>query len=348
MPPRYRTRDGEKQRPGSGGTTSTRARLGKQPSRAVAARREAFDFYGSSQPPVFTAASMARCWTLLLGAHHRCGCDSILSKLPPELLEHICRQVREPIDECSAFHFVASSNGTSSLHLWLIVHEHRLRSPTATRVILQHVELPPDGTPRGSVAALPVVVRMLGHYEGFSGRNLLIRWTHRVECPGLQLCDWPVACTAEELHAPRIVLPSRRTSAFRREADSDADANPLVLMLPRLSHSAPPTALDLERLSFKRVLLARHPDVHHTSVTICGKPIGQTLQEAPDSVGDAEECFAKITRGGNREEELRAEDEDARIVQVMAVIAQQCERIRMEAEEEAQSALHASQADLEA
>ena len=249
-------RDGEKQRP----VAAARRALVRAWKATITrgCRRGSFDFL-RSQPPVFTAASMARCWTLLLGAHHRCGCDSILSKLPPELLEHICRQVREPIDECSAFHFVASSNGTSSLHLWLIVHEHRLRSPTATRVILQHVELPPDGTPRGSVAALPVVVRMLGHYEGFSGRNLLIRWTHRVECPGLQLCDWPVACTAEELHAPRIVLPSRRTSAFRREADSDADANPLVLMLPRLSHSAPPTALDLSGELHTAGLPSRRP-----------------------------------------------------------------------------------------
>ena len=190
---------------------------------------------------------------------------------------------------------------------------------------------------QSSSACLAITRASAGETSSFAGR---IGWS----VPG---CSFAIG----QLRAPPRSFTHRASCSHAAPAAGggiNADANPLVLMLPRLSHSAPPTALDLERLSFKRVLLARHPDVHHTSVTICGKPIGQTLQEAPDSVGDAEECFAKITRGGNREEELRAEDEDARIVQVMAVIAQQCERIRMEAEEEAQSALHASQADLEA
>lgn len=205
------------------------------------------------------------------------------------------------------------------LNLWLFVHERHERSPTGTRIVVQYVD---------PSVARPLVIRILGHYEGFSSRNLLVRWTHRVECPDLVLCDWPAACTAEELHAPRIAMPTRR----RIDADADADASPFALVLPPPHAGARPTTLELERLSFKRVLVAR-PDVGHTRVVIGGKPTGQSLEEAADSAGDAEECFTKITTGAaSLQEEVQAEHRNALIVQMMAAIEQQRERIRNEAE----------------
>lgn len=290
--------------------------------------------YQSVPPPVFSAASLSQCYTLLSGAHPRSS-TNLLQLLPVELLQQICLVVREPIDHENAYHFSAASAGGGALNLWIIGqrrHERHDHVPSHTRVVLQHVELPdlPDpGAPPHKVIFLPVVTRMLGHYDGFCGRSLLVRWTHRVESAGLELREWPAACTAEELRAPRIPAPSRRISTRGRDDD---DSNPLVLTLPRLPHATrmTRTTLDLGQLCFKKLLLAR-PDVHHTSVVIGGSPSGQTLQEAPDSLGDAEECFTKTTTGArNCAEAQLADEHEARVVQVMAAIEKQREQIRVE------------------
>ena len=115
----------------------------------------------------------------------------------------ICLHVREPIDDGNAYHFAARSaamstvygRSTWSIDLWLIVqrrHERHDRSPSAARVVLQLSELPDVPT----AVTPPLVTRILGHYEGFSGQALLVRWTHRVDADGLELSAWPAACTA--------------------------------------------------------------------------------------------------------------------------------------------------------
>ncbi len=57
------------------------------------------------------------------------------------------------------------------------------------------------------------------------------------------------------------------------------------------------------------------------------------LGPAAGSLGDATECFHLITTGARTVDEVRqAEDADELIVQAMAFIAEQTEKIRMEAE----------------
>lgn len=312
-------------------STSVRSTSNRSSSRrAVPTWRVSADFYRDTPPPHFTARSIAACYTVLLGACSHAARNP-LSKLPVELLKQICLEIRTPIDDGSAYHYVAQSSH-SMLSLWLICqHRHQRHdfSPSSTRIVLEHVELPDDPGP-GAERAVPLVTRILGHYQGFSGRNLLVRWTHRVEAQALELCDWPAACTAEELRAPRIAASPRRKS-LKSDTRDDIEANPLMLVLPQLPHAqrVQQTSLDLERLCFKKVLLAR-PDVYHTSVVLSGSPTGQTLQEVPDSLGDAEECFVSITTGardGEEEECMLAEDNEARVLLAMAAILEECQRI---------------------
>ena len=306
-------------------------------------------FFQTTPRPHFTEASLARCYALLQGAHPRCGSRSVLSMLPPELLRQICLACRAPIDNDDAYHF--SARGTDAvvgaLDLWLIVqqrHDRHDRSPTPTRIVLQHVELPDLPSQAGAsggaapAAQAPLVTRMLGHYEGFNSRHMLIRWTHRIEAAGIELCEWPAACTAAQLRAPPI-SPAPRSRPWKDTSEA-ATASPCALVLPRLAHArqVPSTTLELERLSFKRVLLAR-PDVHHTSLVLSGRPSAQMLHEAADSMGDAEECFHKITTGARSEEEAQqADDDEAQILRAMAAIEAQCARIRVEAELEQSTA----------
>ena len=108
-----------------------------------------------------------------------------------------------------------------------------------------------------------------------------------------------------------------------------------MLVLPRLSHArrAPRTSLQLDRLCFKRLLVAR-PDVCHTSLLLSGSPTGRTLQPASDSVGDAEECYHQITTGAkNAQEEQEADEDDERVRLAMALIRAQCDQIRREEQE---------------
>ena len=75
---------------------------------------------------------------------------------------------------------------------------------------------------------------------------------------------------------------------------------------------------------------------HHSrscgGVTIGGRPRGVGLAPAAGSLGGAEECFRLITTGARSADEVReAENADELVVQAMAFIAQQTERIRMEA-----------------
>ena len=67
-----------------------------------------------------------------------------------------------------------------------------------------------------------------------------------------------------------------------------------------------------------------------------GSPTNLLFGPAEDSVGDAEECFLKITTGArSREEAQQADEDDQRIRHVMAFIEEQRERIlRMAVEEE--------------
>ena len=181
--------------------------------------------------------------------------------------------------------------------------------------------------------------------DGFSNRNVLVRWTHRIEAAGLELCNWAAACTAEQLHAPRIAAPKERRRPLLREMVKGADVNnPLELVLPRLTHSrpVPTTTLDLESLAFKRLLLARTAsgaDVAHTSVVIPGSPTGQTLQETEDSLGDADECFRRVTTGArNHDEEQEADERELRTVRALARLEAQRARIRAEAVAELEAA----------
>ena len=194
--------------------------------------------FRTTRPPYFTAASLARCHAVLQGTHDRCGLASVLRTLPMEIVQQICMAVREPIDD-HAYHFMAHGDEhiSGQLDLWLIVqrrHKRHDRVPSATRVVLQHAELPDSPRHTSSPSQQPVVTRMLGHYEGFSGRALLVRWTHRVESIGLELCEWPAACTADELRAPCIAEPSRRSSL----RDRSRTTRPTLLCLSSLSHTS--------------------------------------------------------------------------------------------------------------
>ena len=292
-----------------------------------AAQYGAAEFYRSRAPPCYAADSLARCYTLLQSTHPRMGGGSLLSKLPIELLRKICLDVREKIDDGKWYHFCADG-AVGMINLWFIIQR---RHVSQARIVLQHLELPDDGRPDP-----PLITRLLGHYAGFSGRNMLVRWTHKVEAAGIELSGWPVACTAEELHAPRLAAPPRhRSLAASTHRVAAEDASPTSLTLPRLPHRGhcDATTLELERVSFKKVLIAR-PDVHHTVVVLTGKPTGQTLCEAEDTLGDAEACFLKVTTGASSVEEERAaeerEDQEAWMMQAMAAIQEQSERLRVE------------------
>lgn len=340
-------------------TRGTRSKQnGKTNTATKVARQKAAKFYAAAAPPGLTQHSISQCHALLLGARPtRSGCTTLLSRLPFELVRQICLLLRQPIDDGSAYHFTAPTSSDihfdslGSVSIWIFDQcRYARHTPPGMRVVLQHTELPdltltlhPSLPPPA-----PLVTRLLGHTHGFTNRNVLVNWTHRVEASGNELSEWPAACTAEDLHAPPIVPPPRRRSSVRgdRVAEHDSDeANPRTITFAThpatRNNPAEQTTLDLERLCFITRPERERPNVHHTAFSVNGSPSALSFEPAGDSVGDAEECFCKITTGArSREEAQQADEDDKRIRHVMALIEEQREqilRMAMEEEEEEES-----------
>ena len=206
--------------------------------------------------PVFTADSLSRAYSFLLGTHPRAGVDSPISKLPLDAVRKICERVRQPLELAPTFHFAASDKKVGTIDLWCMVTKYDAHS----RFVLQHTM---PSVP-GAVKA-PVATRYLGRYGGFMKFMVEVEWTHKKS--GVARACPPYA-TAEELRAAQLKLA----------ADTD-----VKLPLPK---GALAPAVGISCLAFEHggVTIERK-----TAAAI-------VLAQCSDSVGTSQECYDAMVR----------------------------------------------------